>query len=165
MHQYVMDLKRPASRLEIVSLVLGGLGLFFVLLYGLGLVVSIPMRDGEPWMFGAAGFLLLFSAFFCVIIARRQGRQREDLRAGGWPVQGRIVGMTCHTSVNYGCRRHPWTVLCEYRYEGQTYTVRSTFLWDRPRESGQTPKAFLDQSRPQRAWVDPGSLQYERKTR
>jgi len=165
MYRYIPDLKRPANRLEIVFLVLGGLGLLFILLYGLGLVVSIPMRNGEPWMFGAAGFLLLFMALICLMIVRRRGLRREKLRTGGWPVQGRIVGITCHTTVNYGCQRHPWTVLCEYRYEGQTYTVRSAFLWERPRESDQAPKIFLDQTRPRRAWVDPSSLRYERKTR
>lgn len=161
----ILDLKRPAGRLEIVFLVLEGLGLIFLLLYGLGLAVDIPMRSGEPWMFGAAGLSLLFAALVCLMIVWRRGRRREKLRTGGWPVQGRIVGMTCHTAVNYGNQRHPWTVLCEYQYEGQTYTVRSTFLWDRPRESGQTPKIFLDQTRPRRAWVDPDSLQYEIKTR
>ncbi len=157
----ILDLKRPAGRLEMAFLVLEGLGLSFLLLYGLWLAVDLPMQNGEPWMFGAAGLLLQFAALVCLLIARRRGRRRERLRACGLPVRGRIVGVTCHTFVNYGNQRHPWTVLCEYQYEGQTYTVRSTFLWDRPRESGQTPKIFLDQTRPRRAWVDPESLQYE----
>ena len=82
-------------------------------------------------------------------------------------VQGLVVKTTRHITVSCGSadgrKRHPWTVLCEYRYEGQTYTVRSTFLWDEP--VGSTAKIFLDQERPGQAWVDPRSLQNEIKLR
>ena len=159
---YFMDLRRPASRLEIVTIVLSALAVFFALLFGLGYVIAIPMRSGEPWMLGVTGLLLLFAAMPCLWIAQLQGRRREWLRRGGFPVQGRVVNSTCHVTVSYGSvgtrKRHPWTVLCEYRYEGQTYTVRSTYLWDEP--VGSTAKIFLDQERPGQAWVDPGSLQY-----
>ena len=164
---YTPDLKRPAGRLEIVWLVLTALGLVFLLICGLGLVFPIPMKNGESWMFGVPGFGLLFAALLCLIVLRRQGRQRNRLRAGGFPVQGRVVRTTCHVTVSYGTvgarKRHPWTVLCEYQYEGQTYTVRSTFLWDEP--VGSTAKIFLDQDRPGQAWVDPSSLQYQIKLR
>lgn len=164
---YTPDLKRPAGRLEIVWLVLTALGLVFLLIYGLGLVFPIPMKNGESWMFGVPGFGLLFAALLCLIVLRRQGRQRNRLRAGGFPVQGRVVKTTCHVTVSYGSagtrKRHPWTILCEYQYEGQTYTVRSTFLWDEP--VGSTAKIFLDQDRPGQAWVDPSSLEYKMKLR
>ncbi|WP_251318493.1 DUF3592 domain-containing protein [Flintibacter muris] len=159
---YFMDLRRPASRLEIVTIVLSALAVFFALLFGLGYVIAIPMRSGEPWMLGVTGLLLLFAAMPCLWIAQLQGRRREWLRRGGFPVQGRVVNSTCHVTVSYGSvgtrKRHPWTVLCEYRYEGQTYTVRSTYLWEEP--AGSTARIFLDQDRPGQAWVDPGSLQY-----
>ena len=158
---YFMDLRRPASRLEIVTIVLSALAVFFALLFGLGYVIAIPMRSGEPWMLGVTGLLLLFAAMPCLWIAQLQGRRREWLRRGGFPVQGRVVNSTCHVTVSYGSvgtrKRHPWTVLCEYRYEGQTYTARSTFLWDEP--AGSTAKIFLDRDRPGQAWVDPKSLQ------
>lgn len=160
---YTPDLKRPASRLEIIWLVLTVLSLVFLLIYGLGLVFPIPMKNGESWMFGVFGFGLLFTALLCLMILRRQGRQRNRLRTGGFPVQGRVVKTTCHITVSCGSvgarKRHPWTVLCRYQYEGQTYTVRSTFLWDKP--VGSAAKIFLDQERPGQAWVDPESLQYE----
>ena len=159
---YFMDLRRPASRLEIVTIVLSALAVFFALLFGLGYVIAIPMRSGEPWMLGVTGLLLLFAAMPCLWIAQLQGRRREWLRRGGFPVQGRVVNSTCHVTVSYGSvgtrKRHPWTVLCEYRYEGQTYTVRSTYLWEEP--AGSTARIFLDQDRPGQAWVDPGPLQY-----
>ena len=159
---YFMDLRRPASRLEIVTIVLSALAIFFALLFGLGYVIAIPMRSGEPWMLGVTGLLLLFAAMPCLWIAQLQGRRREWLRRGGFPVQGRVVNSTCHVTVSYGSvgthQRHPWTVLCEYRYKGQTYTVRSTYLWEEP--AGSTARIFLDQDRPGQAWVDPGSLQY-----
>ena len=53
-----------------------------------------------------------------------------------------VVRVTHHPSVSYGNQRHPWTVLCEYRYEGRTYTARSTFLWDET--AGSTAKIFLN---------------------
>ncbi len=164
---YFMDLRRPASRLEIVTIVLSALAFFFVLLFGLGYVIAIPMRSGEPWMLGVTGLLLFFAAMPCMFIANLQGRRREWLRCGGFPVQGLVVKTTRHITVSFGSadgrKRHPWTVLCEYRYEGQTYTVRSTFLWDEP--VGSTAKIFLDQERPGQAWVDPRSLQNEIKLR
>ncbi|MEY8402201.1 hypothetical protein AALA54_02510 [Oscillospiraceae bacterium 44-34] len=156
---YFMDLRRPASRLEIITIVLSALAVFFTLMFGLGYIIAIPMRSGEPWMLGVIGLLLLFAAIPCTLIAQLQGRRREWLRCGGFPVQGRVVKVRRHLSVNYGSQRHPWTVLCEYHYEGQTCTARSTFLWDEP--VGSTAKIFLDQDRPGQAWVDPKSLQYK----
>lgn len=164
---YFMDLRRPASRLEIVTIVLSALAAVFGLIFGLTHIIAIPMRGGEPWMLGVTGLLLLFAALLCTLIVQLQGRRREWLRCSGFPVQGRVVRTTCHVTVSYGTvgarKRRPWTVLCEYQYEGQTYTVRSTFLWDEP--VGQTAKIFLDQDRPQQAWVDPSSLQYQIKLR
>ena len=107
-------------------------------------------------MLGVTGLLLLFAAMPCMLIAQFQGRRREWLRCSGFPVQGRVVRVTHHPSVSYGNQRHPWTVLCEYHYEGQTYTVLSTFLWDKPAK--QTARVYLDQQRPAQAWVDPKSL-------
>ncbi len=163
-YRYIPDLRRPASRLEIVTIVLVALSVVFLLIGGLGMVVTIPMKSGEPWMLGLSGLALMFVAMPCMLIIHWQGRRREQLRCGGFPVPGRVVKMTCHISVSYGSgagvrKRHPWTVWCEYRYEGQTYTVRSTFLWDEP--AGTTAKVFLDQLHPERAWVDPKSLQYK----
>ena len=160
---YFMNLRRPASRLEIVNIVLDALALFFLVFFGLGYAAAIPMKSGEPWMLGVTALLLFFAAFPCTVISQLQGRRREWLRCGGFPVQGRVVQVTHHRFVSYGNQRHPWTVLCEYRYEGQTYTVRSTFLWDEP--VGSTAKIFLDQERPGQAWVDPRSLQNEIKLR
>ena len=163
-NRYIPDLRRPASRLEIVTIVLCALSFVFLLIYGLSFVVAIPMKSGEPWMLGLPGLALCFAAMPCMVIIHWQGRRRERLRCDGFPVQGRIIKRVCHLSVSYGSgagvrKRHPWTVWCEYRYEGQSYTVRSTFLWDEP--VGKTAKIFLDQLRPERAWVDPKSLQYK----
>ena len=154
---YFMDPRRPASRLEIVTIVLSALAVFFMLIVVLGYVIAILMRSGEPWLLGVTGLLLLFAAMPCTLIAQFQGRRREWLRCSGFPVQGRVFKATHHRSVSYGNQRHPWTVLCEYHYEGQTYTARSTFLWDEP--AGSTAKIFLDRDRPGQAWVDPKSLQ------
>ena len=163
-NRYIPDLRRPASRLEIVTIVLTALSFVFLLIYGLSMVATIPMRNGEPGFCGLAGLALLFAAMLCTLVVHWQGLRRERLRCDGFPVQGRIIKAVCHLSVSYGSgagvrKRHPWTVLCEYSYEGQTYTVRSTFLWDEP--VGKTAKIFLDQLRPERAWVDPRSLQYK----
>ena len=159
---YFMDLRRPASRLELVTIVLSGLSFVFLLIFGLGCIITIPMRSGEPWMLGVTGLLLLLAAAPCMLIAQFQGRRREWLRCGGFPIQGQILKTTCHITVSYGSvgtrQRHPWTVLCQYRYEGQTYTVRSTFLWTQP--AGQKVKIFLDPERTRQAWVDPKSLEY-----
>ncbi len=159
---YFMDLRRPASRLEIVNIVLYALVVVFLLIGGLGMLIALPMRHGEPGFFALTGLFLLLAAVPCTVVAQLQGRRREWLRCSGFPVQGQIVQVTYHRFVNYGNQRHPWTVWCEYRYEGQTYTARSTYLWDRP--AGQIARVFLDQERPGQAWVDPKSLEYD-KTR
>ena len=156
---YFMDLRRPASRLEIVTIVLTALAVVFLVLFGLMYVIAIPMRSGEPWMFGLTALLLMFAAMPCMLVTNFQGRRREYLRCGGFPVQGQVREVTYHRFVNYGNQRHPWTVLCEYKYEGRTYAVRSTFLWREP--VGAAAKVYLDQERPGQAWVDPESLEYE----
>ena len=92
---YFMNLRRPASRLEIVTIVLSTLAVFFMLIFGLGYVIAIPMRSGEPWMLGVTGLLLLFAAMPCTLIAQFQGRRREWLRCSGFPVQGQVVRVTC----------------------------------------------------------------------
>ena len=85
---YFMNLRRPASRLEIVTIVLSALAVFFMLIFWLVYVIAIPMRSGEPWMLGVTGLLLLFAAMPCMLIAQFQGRRREWLRFSGFPVQG-----------------------------------------------------------------------------
>ena len=45
---YFMNPRRPASRLEIVTIVLSALAVVFMLIFGLGYVIAIPMRSGEP---------------------------------------------------------------------------------------------------------------------
>ena len=166
-NHYVPDLRRPAGRLEMVTIVVAALSVAFLLFYGLSMVAAVPMRSGEPWMLGTTGLALLFTAISCMVIVHWQGRGRDRLRRDGFPVPGQVIKVTCHPSVSYGSvgvrKRHPWTVWCEYSYEGQTYTVRSTFLWDEP--VGKTAKIFLDQLHPERAWVDPKSLQYQIKLR
>ena len=157
---YFMNPRRPASRLEIVIIVLDALSVTFLLIGGSGMLITIPMRHGEPGFFALIGLSLLLAAIPCTGIAQLQGRRREWLRCSGFPVQGRVVRVTHHPSVSYGNQRHPWTVLCEYRYEGRTYTARSTFLWDKPEK--QTARVYLDQQRPGQAWVDPKSLEYDK---
>ena len=70
---YFMDLRRPASRLELVTIVLSGLSFVFLLIVGLGCIITIPMRSGEPWMLGVTGLLLLLAAAPCMLIAQFQG--------------------------------------------------------------------------------------------
>ena len=160
-----MNLKKPAGNLEIVTLVLDCLGICFLLLGLLGTAVPIPMRSGESWMFAVMGLVLLFAAFPCLLLVRARARRNHELRRLGRPVPGRVIRVRHHIWTSLGSRglrrRHPWTVLCEYRWEGQTYTAGSIFLWERPLETGQAPKIFLDQDNPRRAFVDPDSLKYE----
>lgn len=159
----MMSMKRPDGYPDIIALVFAWLGIAFTLLGLIGLAIPYPMRSGERWMFGVMGVALILAAVPFILTARRQRRLREELRRLGWPVRGRVVSVKCHDFVHWTSGGFnilsPWTVLCEYQYEGQSYTVRSTFLWDKP--VGKTVKIFLDQLHPERAWVDPKSLQYK----
>ena len=70
-----------------------------------------------------------------------------------------------HWYVSFGSdglyKRSPWSVMCIYRWEDRTYSVRSQFLWRRPQNCGQRPTVYLDPLDPRRAWIDPETLVYE----
>lgn len=164
-------LKRPESYFDMLAVILTPLGAFFALLGILGRFVPLPMRGGESWVFLPAGLALLAAGGLCALLARARRRRTARLRAEGRAVPGRVVSVKEHVWVNWNTgslaprRRSPWTVRCEYLWEGEPYFTASALLWDRPRESGRRPAVYVDPQNPRRAWVDPESLEYERTMR
>ena len=149
------------------------LGFLFLVMGGvfslLGLVdffLSIPMRSGDAHVFLVGGLPMLLAGGFLLWKARQMERTWERLRTEGRAVSGELVPEATrhHWYTGWGSdglhKRHPWTVLCIYRWEGRTYSVRSQFLWQEPAAGRQHPTVWLDPMAPKRAWVDPGSLQY-----
>ena len=163
--------KRPQSYLDMLAMIVTPLGALFVLLGLLGQFVPLPMRGGESWMFLPAGLALLAAGGLCALCSRVRRRRSARLRSEGRAVPGRVVSVKEHVWVNWNTgslaprRRSPWSAECEYQWEGQTRTVRTSLLWDRPREGGRRPAVYVDPQHPRRAWVDPASLEYERTMR
>lgn len=162
-------MKPPRFACTIVAAVLLALGAVFTLLGALGaFAVPIPTRSGEAWMFLPPGLILLAAGVVLVLSLGRTKRLQARLRAEGVPVPGRVTAIRHHKYTSYGTdpdfvgyKRSPWTVSCEYQWEGQTYTVRSALLWDKPRAGDQQPTVYLDPNHPKQSFLDPESLQYE----
>ncbi len=162
-------MKPPRFFRTFPAVVLLALGTVFTLLGALGVsAVPIPMRSGEAWMFLPIGLVLLAAGVVLALSVRRTKRLQVRLRAEGVPVPGRVTAIRYHRYTSYGTdpdfvayKRSPWTVSCEYQWEGQTYTVRSSLLWQRPCAEGQQPAVYVDPNHPKKAFLDPGSLQYE----
>lgn len=150
-----------------ILLILGGV---FTLLGLIGEAVSMPVRNGKAGDFALWGLPLLLFGAGLLWYARRRERGWARLRTEGRAVPGRLIpeGTRRHWYVSFGSdglyKRSPWSVMCVYRWEGRTYSVRSQFLWQKPRDGEQRPTVYLDPLDPRRAWVDPETLEYD-KTR
>lgn len=86
---------------------------------------------------------------------------RSACGSNGTAVPGRVAQLRYHGFVTWNERSgscSPWSVLCEYAWKGQTYTVRSGFFWRKPSEYDQHPMVYLDPERPKRAFPDPDSI-------
>ena len=55
----------------------------------------------------------------------------------------------------------PWVVQCSYKYQGQTYIVRSGLFWAKPSFRHQQPAIYFDPHHPTRAYVDMVAIQRE----
>ena len=160
-------MRRPSSIFSVLAWILMIVGAIF-LLFGLAAAaLSLPMRNGDPWMFLPVGGVLLLAGGICALIAGQIRRTAARLRRLGVPVTGRVQAVKHHlfisvkqsalTVVNLPGQNSPWSVLCAYTWEGREYTVRSGLLWGQPSE-GQHPTVYLDPHRPVRAWVDPDTI-------
>lgn len=154
-------MRRPDSWLALWALLLSliGGGLF---LFGLvHMVFSLPMRSGSSWALLLTGAAFLIVGGACALLARRRSRQHKRLREYGTTAPGRVVQIKYHGFVTWNepsGSRSPWSVRCEYTYEGRTYTVKSGFFWEKPSQYDQHPVVYLDPARPQRAFLDPDSI-------
>lgn len=161
-------MRRPSSVLALWALVLGALGAVFTLLGLVGAAAAVPMRDGKASDFLPFGLTFLLAGGVCLCADRRKKAARARLLEEGRPVTGRIADVRHHPLINYNIqpfttlpgRNSPWTALCEYQWEGQTYLLRSPLIWGRPRE-GARVTVYLDPRRPKRAAVDPDSVPIE----
>ena len=156
--------KSYESLLAVILLILGGV---FTLLGLAAEVLPLPMRGGEPQDFALWGLSLLLFGAGLLWYARRRERVWARLRTEGRAVQGKLVPEATrrHWYTGWGSdglrKRNPWTVMCIYRWEERTYSVRSQFLWCKPGDFEQRPTVYLDPLDPRRAWIDPETLAYE----
>lgn len=160
-------MKPPRTYEALLGWILLILGAVFTLLGLLIPILSIPMRNGDArsFLLGGAPLLLFGAGLLCYARLRERGWDR--LRTEGRAVTGQLAPEATrhHWYVSFGSdgfrKRSPWTVLCIYRWEDGTRSVRSQFLWQKPREGEQHPTVYVDPLNPGRAWVDPDSLDYE----
>lgn len=145
-----------------ILLILGGV---FTLIGLAGTALSLPMKSGDAWEFALFGLPLLLFGAGLLLYARKKERDWDYLRTEGRALRGELVpeATRCHWYVSFGSdglhKRHPWSVMCIYRWENRTYSVRSEFLWRKPGETNQRPTVYIDLLDPRRAWVDPESLE------
>ncbi len=159
-------MKPPSSYSVLIALVLIPLGGLFALLGLLGQAFPFTMRSGEAWQFIPVGLILAAVGGLCILAAAQKKVIQSRLLAGGRPVQGSILEVKHHIFVTYNIssftncpgKNSPWTVLCQYTWEGRTYTVRSGFFWRKPSEYDQHPVVYLDPEHPKRAFLDPDSI-------
>ena len=78
-------------------------------------------------------------------------RRKNYLSAHGLAIQARVIAVEQRGYVRVNSK-YPWTVLCEYVWEGVTYTVSSQYLWSKPVFT--TVLVFVDPSNPKHAVVD-----------
>lgn len=159
-------MKRPNSLFSVWAQALVVLGAVFCILGFASFVRPIPMRSGEAWMFLFAGLPLLLCGGVCALLAQRKRSVNARLRAEGVPVSGRVRSVKHHRfaavkTIDFRSRRgrtSHWSVLCEYTWEGRTYTVRSGLLWSKPGDGEQHPVIYLDPQHPKNAFVAPDSI-------
>lgn len=155
--------KTYEALLAFILLILGGV---FTLLGLAAAALSLPMRSGAPRDFALWGLPLLLFGAGLLWYARQRERGWARLRAEGRAVPGQLVprAIRHHWYISFGSdglhKRSPWTVLCIYQWEGRTYSIRSQFLWRRPREGELHPTVYLDPLNPRWAWIDPDTLQF-----
>lgn len=160
-------MKPPRTYEALLGWILLILGAMFTLLGLLFGILSIPMRNGDAKSFLLGGLPLMLFGAGLLCYARQRERGWDRLHTDGRAVPGELVpGATrCHWYVGFGSdgfhKRSPWSVMCIYRWKGRTYDLRSEFLWQRPRETGQQPTVYVDPDDPKRAWIDPDTLRYE----
>ena len=133
--------KTYEALLAFILLILGGV---FTLLGLAAAALSLPMRSGAPRDFALWGLPLLLFGAGLLWYARQAIRHP-------WSISFGSDGLH---------KRSPWTVLCIYQWEGRTYSIRSQFLWRRPREGELHPTVYLDPLNPRWAWIDPDTLQF-----
>ena len=167
----------------------GFLSLLFGLMGGGFALIAAPLAAAFPQsargslsptetalVFLSLGGTFLLVSALCGWRARRRKRRWKRLRAEGRKVQGWVTEVRCHSCLSLGIsrdwrgtgmdripfRRSPYDVRCRYTWAGETYTCTSPLLWDRPLQ-GQTVDVYLEEDRPERAFVDPDTVMVERR--
>lgn len=111
-----------------------------------------------------SGWFVLFSLLFFLagtvlfLLCRREGMRNARLRTNGWPVHGGVLRVKHHLLLPRSAAG-PWTALCQYTYQGRTYTVRSPYLRHAPLTTiEQRPTVYIDKARPHLAYVAPETI-------
>lgn len=144
-------MKGPKSIFTVLAIIFISLSLFYLLFWTLSSVVEIHMSSGKPEDFLPLGSALLLAGIISLSLAGFKRWRKDYLSAHGVAIQARVIAVEQRGYVRVNSK-HPWTVLCEYIWEGVTYTVSSQYLWSKPVFT--TVLVFVDPSNPKHAVVD-----------
>lgn len=150
---------------QLLALVLGGIGVAFVLMGALFTWMDLPIQGGGGWSFSAVGVVLLAAAAVCLVRYRWKKALCRRLRERGVRVEHvsatveKLVWITWNVRsfTNIPGENCPWVVRCRYRWKDKFYTVTSPLVWTQPAPV-QYPVIYIDPKHPQRACIDPDTL-------
>lgn len=150
---------------QLLALVLGGIGVAFVLLGALFTWMKLPVQGGGGWSFSAVGLVLLAAAAVCLVWYGRQKALCRRLREKGVKVEHvgcsveKRVWITWNTRsfTNIPGENSPWVVRCSYLWNDKLYTVTSPLVWTQPAPI-QYPVIYVDPKHPRRSCIDPDTL-------
>lgn len=150
---------------QLLALVLGGIGVAFVLLGALFTWMDLPVQGGGGWSFSAMGLVLLVGAGLCLVwyrwkkaLCRRLREKGVKVEHVGCSVEKRVwINWNTRSFTNIPGENSPWVVRCSYLWNDKLYTVTSPLVWTQPAPI-QYPVIYVDPKHPRRACIDPDTL-------
>ena len=105
---------------QLLALVLGGIGVAFILLGALFIWMDLPVQGGGGWSFSALGFVLLVGAGLCLVwYGRRKDLCRRLLERGvkvehvGCSIEKWVwINWNTRSFTNIPGQNSPWVVRC-----------------------------------------------------
>lgn len=162
-------MKPPDTISSFCAFLFGLMGALFVLLSMLFVVTGVPVNGGPTWFLLPIGIIFLLTGLGFVLKFQQQKRRIKRLKAEGVLTTGEVQSIRHLVWINWNTSMFvkrpgqcsPWVVQCSYKYQGQTYIVRSGLFWAKPSFRYQQPAIYFDPHHPTRAYVDMVAIQRE----
>ena len=140
---------------QLLALVLGGIGVAFVLLGALFTWMNLPVQGGGGWSFSAVGLVLLaprryawFGTGGKKALCRRLREKGVKVEHVGCSVEKRVwITWNTRSFTNIPGENSPWVVRCSYLWNDKLYTVTSPLVWTQPAPI-QYPVIYVDPETP-----------------